>query len=156
MKTYLTVLIAALFLACPLLARKKRQIDPRVSALKTVFVKGNNEAAVKAREKMNDWTCFTLAINPDKADAILEFQQEQSVNGTFLADSIEKSVVSATLTAKDGDMLWSGSSAHEAGFVHTGAGSAAQTILFKLNHLAFPEVKTGFHGVNRGTCPGQQ
>jgi hypothetical protein len=61
--------------------------------------------------------------------------------------------VSAELTAKDGDVLWSGSAAQDAGLINTGAGSAARYVLYQLQAGAFPEMKIGFRGIDQSSCP---
>jgi hypothetical protein len=61
--------------------------------------------------------------------------------------------VSAELTTKDGDVIWSGSATRDAGLVNTGAGSAAIHLLSLLQADAFPQVKTGFRGPDQSACP---
>lgn len=149
-----------LFLALALLCSpesafsgKKNTVNPRVRDIRTVFIKGNNEAAVKARQNLSAWTCFRLANNPGQADATLDFSQQQSVSGAILSGNRERSIVSAELTAKDGDVLWSRSTTEYAGIINTGAGSAARYVLDHLQADAFPQVKIGFRGVNHSGCP---
>ena len=126
----LVAAIAALeFLSLPGIAlasrRKTADLDPRVRDVRIVFIKGNNEAAVRARQNLSKWTCFRLANSPSHADAILDFSQQQSVSGALISANRERSIVSAELTAKEGDVLWSGSATQDAGIINTGAGSAA-------------------------------
>ncbi len=135
--------------------KREKEADPRLRAIHTVFVKGNSEAAVKARGDLEKWTCFNLAANPTKADAVLEIDQQMSRNDSFLKNNSERAIVSASLTTKDGDLLWSDTSSSDAGIVHTGAGMSVADILFKLQKSAFPEMlkKAGMHGVHRDACP---
>jgi hypothetical protein len=152
-RSAVAVAAVALFASVPAVGLKKRTVDPRLREVRTVFIKGNNEAAVKARDDLSKWTCFRLAKNAGAADAMLEFSQQQSVNGALLSSNRERSIVSAELTTKDGDVLWSKSATQDAGFINTGAGSAARSVLFHLQRDAFPEVKLGFRGVDKGGCP---
>lgn len=147
------IMVAAFALLPPVLAigRKKAEVNPRVQQVRTIFIKGNNEAAVKARENLSKWTCFRLAKNASEADGILEFSQEQSVSGALLSSNRERSIVSGELTTKDGDVLWSKSATQDAGIINTGAGSAAHSVLFHLQQDAFPQIKVGFRGVEG--CP---
>jgi hypothetical protein len=140
-------------------AGRKKTVNPRVREVRTIFIKGNNEAAVRARESLEKFTCFRLASNPSQADATLELSQQQSVNGAIFLGSRERTIVSAELTNKDGDLLWSDSATQGAGFINTGAGSAALYILYHLQNNAFPEAKLGFGdigtlgaGVNQSIC----
>jgi len=134
-------------------ASHKKAVDPRVQQVRTIFVKGNNEAAVKARENLSKWTCFRLANDAGQADATLEFSQQQSVSGAVLSANRERSIVSADLTTKDGDVVWSASATQDAGLINTGAGSAARYVLNHLQADAFPEIKLGFRGLDQSNCP---
>jgi hypothetical protein len=89
-------------MAVQLDAKKPKTADPRLSQVKTIFVKGGNEAAVSAREKLEERTCYHLAPSEAKADAVLEL--DWAVRG---------GKVSGTLTAKDGDVISSGVSSRE-------------------------------------------
>lgn len=154
----LVVAIAALeFLSLPGIAlasrRKTADLDPRVRDVRIVFIKGNNEAAIRARQNLSKWTCFRLANSPGHADAVLDFSQQQSVSGALISANRERSIVSAELTAKDGDVLWSGSATEDAGIINTGAGSAAIYVLRQLQAAAFPQVKMGFRGLDQSACP---
>lgn len=154
----LVVAIAALeFLCLPGTAlasrRKTADLDPRIRDVRIIFIKGNNEAAVRARQNLSKWTCFRLANSPGRADAVLDFSQQQSVSGALLSANRERSIVSAELTAKDGDVFWSGSATQDAGIINTGAGSAAIYVLRQLQAAAFPQVKMGFRGLDQSACP---
>jgi len=152
-KTYLFLIVGLLCFPESAFTSKKKTVDPRVRDVRTVFIKGNNEAAVKARQNLSKWTCFRLAGGPGQADATLEFSQQQSVSGSPISANRERSIVSAELTTKDGDVVWSGSATQDAGLVNTGAGSAASHVLFLLQADAFPQVKTGFRGPDQSACP---
>ena len=149
-----TLLLLAGIASVPAFGRKKGAIDPRVREVRSIFIKGNNEAAVRARDDLGKWTCFRLAKNASAADATLEFSQQQSVSGAVFSSNRERSIVSAELAGKDGDVLWSHSTTADAGFINTGAGSASRSILFRLQKDAFPEVKVGFRGADKSGCPG--
>ena len=152
-KSYLFLMVGLLCLPEGAFSSKKKAVDPRVRDVRTIFIKGNNEAAVKARQNLANWTCFGLASGPGQADATLDFSQQQSVSGALISGNRERSIVSAELTTKGGDVIWSGNATRDAGIVNTGAGSAAIHLLSLLQADAFPEVKTGFRGPDRSACP---
>lgn len=152
-KTWLILMLAFLCLPESAFTSRKKTVDPRVRDVRTIFIKGNNEAAVKARQNLSKWTCFRLANGPGRADATLDFSQQQSVSGAVFSANRERSIVSAELTAKDGDVLWSGSATQDAGLINTGAGSAASHVLRQLQADAFPQVKIGFRGLDQSGCP---
>ena len=152
-KIWFFLMIGFLCLPESAFASRKQTVDPRVRDVRIIFIKGNNEAAVKARQNLSNWTCFRLANSPGQADATLDFSQQQSVSGAVFSGNRERSIVSAELTAKDGGVLWSGSATQDAGLINTGAGSAANHVLLQLERDAFPQVKIGFRGVNQSACP---
>lgn len=152
-RTWFFLVLAFLCLPESAFTSRKNTVDPRVRDVRTVFIKGNNEAAVRARQDLSKWTCFRLANSPSQADATLEFSQQQSVSGALFSANRERSIVSAELTARDGDVLWSGSATQDAGLINTGAGSAAGHVLHQLQAGAFPEVKAGFRGIDQLGCP---
>lgn len=151
-RIWLPLVLASLFLPRSALAGRKRTVDPRVRDVRTVFIKGNNEAAVKARASLSTWTCFRLAANPGQADATLDFSQQQSVSGAMFSANRERSIVSAELTSKNGDVLWSQSASQDAGIINTGAGSATHSVLSYLQADAFPGVKAGLRGPSESAC----
>jgi hypothetical protein len=158
LKVPINKIIALILILCfivPLGAREKREPDLHLQAIHSVFVKGNNEAAIKAREGLERWTCYSPASDCDKADAVLEIEQQMSVNRSILSSSIERAMVSATLTNKAGDLIWSKTSSQDSGWRHTGAGSAAQSILVNLHLAGYPDVKISLHAVKRAGRPGQ-
>jgi hypothetical protein len=151
-----TKILPFLLLAClPLTAfvNKKRTTDPRLHQVRTIFIKGNNQAAVTARENLSKWTCFILANNPTQAGATLDLAQQESVNGSIFSANRERSIITAELTAPDGSVLWNDSATRDAGFVNTGAGSAAHFILEHLQADAFPTATMGLRGVRASSCP---
>jgi hypothetical protein len=82
-------------------AKKTKEANPQLAGIRTVYVKGNNETAVKAREKLTQWTCFESAPNAKDADAVLEFSQQQGVSGSVFSSNRERSIVSAELGEKE-------------------------------------------------------
>src|SRR5204862_1074461 len=56
--------------------KKTKTVDPRVHEIKTVFITGSGTAAVKGRDRVEEKTCYKLAPNKDKADAVLQLNQE--------------------------------------------------------------------------------
>jgi hypothetical protein len=93
-------------------AQEKKEPNPNLVNIHKLFIKGNNEAATVARKILierakNDKAnsaplCFELMGNEKAADATLELSQE--VTGDSSA-----ATVSATLSDKDGNLLWSDS-----------------------------------------------
>jgi hypothetical protein len=139
-----TIFILATFaLALPMAQGKKpRPPDPRLSQIKTVFIKGVNEAAVRARERLEKRTCYRLAPSEAKADAILEL--DWSVRGGR---------VSAVLTGKDGEVVWSGVSSGEKFDSSMGfAGENVDLIFRKLQNAAWPGSVRSFHGPDLSVC----
>jgi hypothetical protein len=127
-----TKIVPLLLLASlPLTAfvNKKRATDPRLHQVRTIFIKGNNQAAVTARENLSKWTCLILANNPSQADATLDLAQQESVNRSIFSANRERSIITAELSATDASVLWNDSATRDAGFVNTGAGGAAHFIL---------------------------
>lgn len=151
-RSLLMVVAFALFASAPAVGRKKAEADPRVQRVRTILIKGNNEAAVKARENLSKWTFFRLAKNANEADSILQFSQEQGGGGPLFSSSHRgKSIVSGELPSKGGDVLWSNSSWEYDGLRNTGAEDAAHSVLLDLQQDAFPQVKARFRGVEG--CP---
>jgi len=152
-KIWLFFVLAFLCLPGSAFTSRRQTVDPRVREVRTIFIKGNNEAAVGARQNLSRWTCFRLVNSPSLADATLEFSQQQSVSGAIFSANRERSIVSAELTAKSGDVRWSGSATQDAGLINTGAGGAASYVLRQLEAAAFPQVKIGFRGLDQSGCP---
>jgi hypothetical protein len=148
-RTWLFLMLAFLCLPESAFTSREKAVDPRVRDVRTVFIRGNNEAALRGRQDLSKWTCFRLANSPSQADATLDFSQQQG-GALFHAN---RSIVSAELTTKDGDVLWSGSATRGDGPINTGAGSAASYVLRQLQAGAFPEVRTGFRGIDQSGCP---
>jgi hypothetical protein len=114
-----------------------KKANPALASVHGVFVKGNNEAASNLRNKMMKEAeegkgCFTVVGREGDADAVLEVNQEMTGHG-MEGNTV---VVSGTMTAKDGKLLWSDSKQGASGMVHTGAGNAAQNLLYSLQRAA--------------------
>jgi hypothetical protein len=114
-----------------------KKVNPTLASIHSVFVKGNNEAASNLRNKMmkeaeGGKACFAVVGREGDADAVLEVNQEMTGHG-MEGNTV---VVSGTMTAKDGTLLWSDSKQGVSGIVHTGAGNAAQNLLFSLQRAA--------------------
>jgi hypothetical protein len=126
------VMIAAfaVLLTLPCRAGKKPTISAenlaKLQTVKTVFVDGNSESADKLREKMESWTCLKLTNNKSNADAIMTVEERTKPN-----TDVNKVAASVTITMPNGDQVWSRTKAGE-GFVHSGAGMAAENLLHDL------------------------
>ncbi|HUT02294.1 MAG TPA: hypothetical protein VM163_00180 [bacterium] len=128
------ILSVVLSLAIPLWAGKKDDVDPRLAHVKSIFVKGNNQAADKAREILRKGkTCFALASNPDEADAVLEMADSATPDtGIFGSMGARHNVVSGTLTLKSGDLIWSRSERFSDAPLMSGAKTAADILIHEL------------------------
>lgn len=105
MRTFLLVFLLGL----PIVAPCKDKPDPRLATVTTVFVKGNNQGAKKARATLGSGkTRLSLATKAEGADAVLEVAAEsQSMGGGFGGFGGRTWVVSGTLTLESGDLVWS-------------------------------------------------
>ncbi len=65
------VVLLGVCLAGPYLAVGKKKTDPQLEKIRKVYIEGDSVAAIKAREKLTEWTCFTAAEDPGSADAII-------------------------------------------------------------------------------------
>jgi len=107
----------------------KEKVNPALSAIHKVYVKGNNEAAVNVRQEMvraagkyGSDACLAIAGSEKAADAVLEVgeQEHQStVSGGLGSDTssstVSTMIVSGTLTDHQGSLLWADSERDEAG-----------------------------------------
>ncbi|MBI4166718.1 MAG: hypothetical protein HY508_13390 [Acidobacteria bacterium] len=107
MSRFWTVLVVSTMLTVP--AWSKSKPDPRLREVKSIFVKGNSQAAEKAREKLDEGkTCFSLATKADDADAVLEIGDSATADpGVLGSFGGRHNVVSGTVTLKSGDLVWS-------------------------------------------------
>jgi hypothetical protein len=116
----------------------KEKPHPRLQQVTSIYVKGNNEAADKAREILRKAkTCFSLATNEVEGDAVLDVGQggEQMPNDLSLAGGREDRV-SFSLTLKSGDLLWSDSYKASGALGMGGAKSAADLLMHRLARAA--------------------
>lgn len=110
---------------------KKKTVDPRVREIKTIFITGSGTAAVKGRERLEEKTCYKLATNKDKADAVLQLNQD-------VEHAAGRGTVTAELTdTKSGDLIWSSSQKAQTMFSDVGdpADKAMKRILIELNEV---------------------
>jgi hypothetical protein len=70
-----------------------------------VYVKGHSDAALKARERLQNCTCYNLAERPDASDAVLEVDH-------ILGRSGNRRVV-MVLLGRGGHVLWEGKTAED-------------------------------------------
>jgi hypothetical protein len=103
----------------------------KLRGVKTVFVDGNSESADKLREKMESWTCLKLTNNKSQADAVMSVEEREKPS------DLHKLAASIVITMPNGDQVWSRTKTGE-GFVHSGAGMAAENLLHDLAKDACP------------------
>ena len=103
----------------------------KLQTVKTIFVDGNSESADKLREKLESWTCLKLTNNKSQADAIMSTEEREKTS------DMHKVAASVTITMPNGDQVWSRTKTGE-GFVHSGAGMAAENLLHDLAKDACP------------------
>lgn len=127
MQVLILLLIAALSFCAD-------RADPRLKSVGSVFVKGNNQAAERARESLRQGkTCFTLAGKAEDADAIMEIATEtQSQGGVFGSMGARAWIASATLTLKSGDLVWSRSERFSDAPFMSGGKTAGDLLLNRL------------------------
>ncbi len=104
----------------------------KLRTIKTVFVDGNSESADKLREKLESWTCLKLTNNKSNADAVMTAEERTKPN-----TDVNKLAASVTIAMPNGDQVWSRTKTGE-GFVHSGAGMAAENLLHDLAKDACP------------------
>jgi hypothetical protein len=85
------------------------------------------------REKLESWICLKLTNNRSQADAIMNVEERAKPD-----EGMNWLVSSITVTTKAGDQVWSRGKGG-GGFVHSGAGMAAENLL---------------HDLAKDTCPG--
>ena len=105
-----------------------------ISDVRSIFISGNNEATADARRnllkiqsKSPDHACFHISGVRAAADAVLDLNESDTSGGSggiFGGNGHETTVVSGSLTNKNGDLLWSDAKQGIQGIVHTGAGDA--------------------------------
>src|SRR5258706_1980586 len=106
LKSYVALL---LILLCNYAAAKDTP-DPRVRAVKSIFVAGNNEAAEKIRSDIRNDSekgraCFTLVTKAADADAVLDVNDDSVKEPGLTTGRHDR--VTGTLTTKSGDLIWS-------------------------------------------------
>lgn len=141
------LLVLCVSLAIPVMARKKKAVDPEVEKIHKLFVKGNNEAAANMRKILagktrkldnvmsgsgNQGGCFQLVGKESDAEGVLEVNEQMTAGGL----EGRTTVVSGALTDKEGNVVWSDSKQGVSGIVHTGAGDAARILAFALEQAA--------------------
>jgi hypothetical protein len=139
MKTMLALVLLSVSFAAPSYADKKPAVNQenmeKLRAVKTIFVDGNGESSDKIREHLESQTCFTLANNKSKADAIMTISEQQVPSNDFQVHA-----TSVTITNADGDQLWT-KSKQGVGAFRSGAGMAADDLLHDLKKQACTQPK---------------
>lgn len=148
MKILLVILVAII---CPVLASAKKKVDPRLEQVTAIFVKGNSQAADKAREKLSEGkTCFSLATKADDADAVLDISDSATADsGTLGSFGRRHNVVSGTLTVKAGDLIWSHTARFSDAPFMSGAKTAADILVSNLARDAACKERTRKKGAEK-------
>jgi hypothetical protein len=135
-KTTLAIAVVVAVVSPTVYAGKKPSITQenlaKLQAIEVIFVDGNSESADKLREKLESWTCLKLTNNRSQADAIMNVEERAKPD-----EGMNWLVSSITVTTKAGDQVWSRSKGG-GGFVHSGAGMAAENLLHDLAKDACP------------------
>lgn len=86
-------------------AAKNKAPNPDLANVHSIFIEGNNEAAIKARKFFTDHeSCITLTSDKNAADGILSMDQESNVRSMVWGNGTR---VNGGLTTKDGKLVWS-------------------------------------------------
>jgi hypothetical protein len=80
---------------------------------------------------MESWTCLKLASNKAQADAIMSVEEREKLS------DLHKLAASVVVAMPNGDQVWTRTKTGE-GFVHSGAGMAAENLLHDLAKDACP------------------
>jgi hypothetical protein len=120
------------------LSAASQKIDPRLSGIHALFIKGNNQAAEGARkelekDEMKHKGCFTLATNPKDSDASLEIAAESSAAGSL---GVRDWIASGSLTTTSGDVLWQESERFSDAPFQSGGKTAGKLLYLRLRHTA--------------------
>ena len=135
MKTGVLVFSTVLVILGAASSDAKQKPDERLRNVNSIFVKGNSQAADRAREMLREGkkTCFSLASKPEDADAVLEIG-DSAVGSPGLLGGMgaRHNVVSGTLTLSSGDLIWSHSARFSDAPFMSGAKTAADILLSSL------------------------
>jgi hypothetical protein len=121
------------FFLCAGVCLAQKSITPeRAEKLKTVrslFVEGNNDAAVKIREEIEKGkTCFILSLKQSDADATFAITSDSQLQADLLP--VRDAIVSGNLTNQTGELLWSNSKRFDgAPFMNAGKTAGKELIL---------------------------
>jgi hypothetical protein len=137
--TKFIVIVVVVGAALKVTAEKKPTISEanlaELRTVKTIFVEGSSESADKLRGKLETFSCFTLSNNKSHADAIMTTEERNAHD--YVTNEV---VASITITMPNGDQVWTRSK-KGGGFVHSGAGMAAEDILHDLAKEVCPNWK---------------
>jgi hypothetical protein len=133
MRKIILVLISVFVVQLAALARNKKQRDPELCQIQTVYVSGNSESAVLVRRELEKRTWLRLVRDPAEADGELIISETQSERN-FPVRS-QRTTVSGELR-RGSALVWSDSAWFDEGMFNSGAGSAVQILLSRLNKQA--------------------
>jgi hypothetical protein len=112
--------------------------NPQVAALKgkTVFVKGNNEAAEKIRSLIREdkKACFVLALKEADANATLAVNDQSAIETGGLNTRNDR--VTGTLTVKTGELVWSATDHFSDAPLMSGVKTAAKLLYGRMQRAA--------------------
>jgi len=115
--------------------KKERRVVPELGKVNTLFVIGNSQAADKAREMLKEGKlCLALAPKKEEADAVLDVSDSATGDGGVLRT--RTSIVSATVTLRSGELVWSGSQRFSDAPFTSGSKTAAKLLMTDLGHAA--------------------
>ena len=116
-----------------------QKIDPRLSGIHALFIKGNNQAGEGARkelekDEMKHKGCLTLATNPKDSDATLrDCCRIEFGSGSF---GVRDWIASGSLTTTRGDVLWQESERFSDAPFQSGGKTAGKLLYLRLRHTA--------------------
>lgn len=130
--------VPVLAIAPAWIANGKDKPDPRVQAVTSIFVAGNNQAAEKARSLLRGGkTCFVLADRAADADAVLEITAESQTKGGMIGSLGARNwIASGTLTLKSGELIWSKSERFGDAPFMSGGKTAGELLIHQLGRDA--------------------
>lgn len=112
-------------------AAKNKAPNPDLANVHSIFIEGNNEAAIRARKFFTDHeSCFTLTSDKNAADGILSIEQESNVQSMVWGNATR---VNGGLTTKDGKLVWSDTK------LSSGAAAALRLLLNSFSEAACGE-----------------
>lgn len=106
-------------------AAKDKANDPRLKEVDKIFIAGNSRSANDVRKTLSDlhsktrWKniCISGVANKESSDAVLEIVESVPLGGSGGEVAMRLTQTSATLTLKNGDVVWSNDSQYSSVFI---------------------------------------